>query len=118
MNWPAPYRPWICLCLQRGQQLRWVNAVILDGIGRTGHLRLLQARDAVEHPHLHVLRHGGGEALDVQLLRVQPHRLHKELVALLIREADDLCLNGGAVPRADALDGAISTTGSDPDSPG
>ena len=57
----------------------------------------------MEHLHLHLLRHGGGEALNVQLFRTQSHRLHKQLVAELVREADDLRFKAGAVPGADAL---------------
>ena len=61
----------------------------------------------MQHLQLHLLRQRGGEPLDVQLLRVQPHGLHEELVALLIREADHLGLDGGAVPGPYPLDGAI-----------
>ena len=60
----------------------------------------------MEHLDLHLLRHGGGKALDVQFLGVQTHGLHEQLVAELIREADDLRLKTGAVPGADALDQA------------
>ena len=59
----------------------------------------------MEHLQLHLLRHGGGEALDIQLLRVQAHGLDKELVAGLVREAGHLGLNGGAVPGPHPLDG-------------
>ena len=55
---------------------------------------------------LHLLRQGGGEALDVQLLGVEAHGLHKELVAELVREPHHLVLNGGAVAGADPLDDA------------
>ena len=94
------------LALQGGQQLRGVHAVVFDGVGGAGHLRLLQAGEGVEHFDLHVLRQGGGEALDVQLLGVQPHGLHKELVPGLVGKADDLGLDGGAVSGAYALDDA------------
>ena len=39
-----------------------------------------QPRDGVEHGQLDLLRHGGGEALDIQFLRVQPHGLHEQLM--------------------------------------
>ena len=58
----------------------------------------------MEHLNLHVLRQGGGEALDVQLLGVQPHGLHEELVPLLVGKAHHLVLDGGAVPGAHPLD--------------
>ncbi len=101
---PRPVEAGDFFVLQGGQQLGGVHAVVLDGVGRTGHLGVLQAGDGVEHLHLHLLGQGGGEALDVQLLGVQPHGLHKELVAGLVGEADHLVLNGGAVPGADPLD--------------
>ena len=94
------------LALQGGLQLQGVHAVILDGVGGAHHFRPLQAGDGVEHFQLHVLRQGGGEALDVQLLGVQAHGLHEQLVPGLVREAGYLCLNGRAVPGAYALDDA------------
>ena len=92
--------------LQGGPQLGGIDAVVLNGIGAAGHLRLLQTGDGVQHLNLHVLRQGGGEALDVELLCVQPHGLHKELVPGLVRKAHDLGLDAGAVPGADPLNDA------------
>ena len=60
----------------------------------------------MEHLDLHVLRHGGGEALDVKLLGVQAHGLHEELVAELVWKADNFCFKRGAVPGPHALDEA------------
>ena len=85
-------------------KLRRVNAVILDGIRRSGHLRLFQSRYGVQHLQLHFLRHGGGKALDIEFLCVEAHRLNEELVARLIREGHDLCLDAGAIARPDPLD--------------
>ena len=72
---------------------------------------MLQTGDAVEHPHLDVLGHGGREALDVQFFRIQPHGFHEELVALFVGEPDDLGLDGRAVPGAGRLNGAIIQRG-------
>ena len=44
------------LCFQGGQQGQGVDAVIFDGIGRTGHDRAAQAGYAMEHLDLHLLR--------------------------------------------------------------
>ena len=44
--------------------------------------------------------------MNIQLLRVQSHRLYKKLMAELVREPDDLRFKAGAVPGADALDQA------------
>ena len=60
----------------------------------------------MEHLHLHLLRHGGREALNVQLLRIQPHRLHKQLVPEFVRKADDFGFKGGTVSGANALNEA------------
>ena len=90
--------------LQGGVELGGVHAVVLDGVGRPGHLGSLQSGDGVEHLHLHVLGQGGGEALDVELLGVQPHGLDEELVPGLVGEADHLVLDGGAVPGPHPLD--------------
>ena len=101
---PRPVQAGDLFALQGGQQLRGVHAVVLDGVGAPGHLRPLQAGDGVKHFHLHLLRQGGGEALDIQLLRVQAHRLDKQLVPGLLREPHHLVLDGGAVPRPHPLD--------------
>ena len=61
----------------------------------------------MQHGQLHVLGHTGGKALDVHLLRIQSAGLNEELVPLFLREADDFRLNAGAVPGADAGDGAV-----------
>ena len=58
----------------------------------------------MEHLHLHLLRKGGGEPLDVQLLCIQAHRLDKQQMPLLVGKADHLVLNGGAVPGPHPLD--------------
>ena len=94
------------LGLERRQQLRRVYAVIFDRVGAAGHLRVLESRQRVQHCDLHVLRQGGGEALDVELFRVQPHRLDEQLVPRLVGKGHDLRLDGRAVARADALDHA------------
>ena len=101
---PGPIEARHPLVLQGGEQLGGIHAVVFDGVGRAGHLRPLQAGNGVEHLHLHVLRQGRGQALDVELFGVQPHGLHKELVPLLVGKAHHLVLDGGAVPGPDALD--------------
>ena len=67
---------------------------------------MLQPGERVQHLDLHLLGEAGGKALDVDLLRVQTHRLQKELVALLVRERHDLRLDARAVARPHALDHA------------
>ena len=117
---PRPVQTRDPLCLQGWAQLQGVHAVVLNGVGRAHHLRPLQAGNGVEHLQLHLLRHGGGEALDVQLLRIQAHGLDEQLVAGLVREPGHLGLNGGAVPGPHPLDspavhgGAVQVLPDDP----
>ena len=60
----------------------------------------------MEHLDLHVLRQRGGKALDIQLLRIEPHGLDKDLMPVLVCEADHLILNGGAIAGSYTMDDA------------
>ena len=57
----------------------------------------------MQHPYLHILGKRGGKALQIQLLGVPSHRLHKELMPLFVGKAYDLILNAGAVARAGSV---------------
>ena len=94
------------LVLQGGQQLGGVHTVVLNGVGRAGHLGVFQTGQGAHHLDLHILRQRGGEALDVNLLGIQAHGLQEELVAVLVGEAHHFVLNGRAVPGANPLNGA------------
>ena len=67
---------------------------------------MLQTGYGVQHLKLHLLGHGGGKALNIQLVRVKSHRLDEKLMALFIGKTDDLRFDTRAVARADALDDA------------
>ena len=95
------------LALQGGKQDGGVDAVVLNGISRAHQLGMLQPRDGVQQFLLHLLRQAGGEALEIQLFRVQAAGLHKNLVSGLVREADNFGLDAGTVPGPHPLDGAI-----------
>ena len=45
--------------------------------------------------------------MDIQLLRLQPTGLHKQLVPRLVRKANDFCLDARTIPRPDTLNGPI-----------
>ena len=92
--------------LQRGLQRQRIDAVVLDGVGGAGHHRVLQPGNGVQHLDLHLLRQGGGETLNVQLLRVQPHRLDEQLMPGLVGKPHHLRLDGRTVPGPHALDDA------------
>lgn len=68
---------------------------------------VLKARKGMQHGKLHVLRKGGGKALQIDLPRILSHRLGEKLVPVLGREADDLILNAGTVARSHALDRSV-----------
>ena len=65
---------------------------------------MLQSLDRMQHFALYIEWHGGRKALYIDFLGIQSHRLKKQLMARLIREAHDLILDGRAVARTDALD--------------
>ena len=66
-----------------------------------------EAGNRVEKRDLDVHGHARRHALHVNFSGVQPLRLQKELVALLIGKAQDLRLDGRAVARPNALDNAV-----------
>ncbi len=67
---------------------------------------LLEARDGAHQVHLDVIGQAGGDTVRVDLVGTQALRLHEDLVAVLVREAHDLVLDGRAVARAHTLDEA------------
>ena len=85
-------------------QFARIDGVVLDSVAGTDHLGALQTGDGGHHRLLHVDRHAGGHAVDVDFIGVQALGLEEDLVAGLIRELDDLVLDGRAVARTDALD--------------
>ena len=64
---------------------------------------MLQAGHGVQHLNLNFFRQGGGEPLNVQFLRVQPHGLDEQLVPGLVGKPHHLRLDRRAVPWADPL---------------
>ena len=67
---------------------------------------LLQARDGPQHLQLDIAGQARRDAVGVIFGCLQPLGLQEHLVPLLLREADDLVLDGWAVPRADSPDDA------------
>ena len=58
--------------LEPGMQLRGRIIVVLDRIAGTRHLHLLKATHRAQHLDLHLGGERGGEAVHVQLMRVEP----------------------------------------------
>ena len=68
---------------------------------------MFQPRHGAQHGKLHILGQAGGKALNVHFLGVQPAGFDEQLVPGLVRKTDDFRLDAGAVPGADAGDGAV-----------
>ena len=69
-------------------------------------MRLLQANHGVHHGQLRVERQAGGDAVGVDLVCLEPFGLQVDLVGILVREAVDLVLDGGAIARPHTFDDA------------
>ena len=94
------------LKLQSIFEIGGIDAIVFDGVGGAHELHLLQPGDGTVKGGLHLLREGAGQAGEVHLPGVLPHRLQEKLVAGLFGKAHDLILDAGTVAGADALDGA------------
>lgn len=92
---------------QGASKLAGVDEVVFHGVPRTEHLGGFQTGDGSNHGQLHVGREAGVGALDVDLVGAESLGFQKERVRVLVREADDLVLDGGAVARAGGLDGPV-----------
>src|SRR6185437_14475105 len=92
--------------LERRPQVAGIEVVVLDRISRPGEVRVLEAGDAAHELVLHVERQTGGDAVGVDLVRVEPLGLHENLVRGLVGEAKDLVLHGRAIPGTHAFDDA------------
>ena len=92
-------QPGQLLDLQRGIQLERVQQIVLNRIGRTHDLHILQAGNGPQESILHIHRHGRGHSLDIHFIRIQPLRLDEQLMPVLVGEAHNLILDGRAVAR-------------------
>ena len=72
---------------------------------------MLESRNGPVHSKLNVLRHGAGHSVDVHLICILPLRLDKYLVARLVRETNNLVLNGRAVARTGCVNHAAVERG-------
>ena len=97
-------QPGDALRLERARQLGRLDEVVFDGVAGPQQHRVFEARQRVHEIRLHVARQAHREAVDVDLARVEPFRLEKNLVPLLVGEADDLVLERRTVARTDAAE--------------
>ena len=68
------------LHLQRVVQFARVDRIVLDGVAGADHLGVLEPGNRRDHRRLHVDRHAGGHAVDVDFVGVEALRLQKDLV--------------------------------------
>ena len=94
------------LGFERGGKLRGRAVVVFDRVGGAQDLRVLQAGDGADEGVLDLVREARGDAVDVHLLGMEPLGFEEDLMAPLLREADHLVLDGGAIAGADPLDDA------------
>ncbi len=93
--------------LERRAQRSRLNEVVFDGIPRSQHDGIFQARQRGHELLLNCSRKAHGKTVDVNLIGLYPFGLEENLVPLAMREAHDLILEGGAVTRANARNLAI-----------
>src|SRR6266550_3078063 len=87
------------LHLEPRRELGGGIVVVLDRIPGACHLRALEAGDGVQELELDGYGQGSGEPVHVQLCRVEPLGLEKDLVALGRRELHDLVFDRGTIAR-------------------
>ena len=84
-----------------------IDAVILDSVGISDDVYMLEALHGVVHLILYVLWHRARHTAQVHLVRIQSLRLDENLMPVLIRELHDLILDGWTVARSHALDRSV-----------
>ena len=92
------------LCLKGRLELGRRAVIILHRIAGAKDLAFLQPGDGAEEIHLHLIGKRGRNPVHVVFQRVPTFRLQEHLMPLLLREADNLVLDGRTIARADALD--------------
>ena len=78
--------------------------VVFDRVAVAHDLGPLQARDQANHLVLHVARQAGRDAVDVNLVGRASLGLEKQLMPILVGEADDLVFDRRAIARAARTD--------------
>src|SRR5439155_25466986 len=100
-------QPFDALALEAAVQLRRLDEVVLHGVARSQHDRVLESRERVDEVALYVPREAHREPVDVDLPGVKTFRLQEDLVTFFLSKPDDLVFERRAVPRPDAADLAV-----------
>ena len=94
------------LGLQAVLEVLGIEIVVFDGVAGPRDAGVLETTDGTHRLQLDIERQAGGNAVGVQLEGVQAFRFDEDLVAVLVRVAAHLVLDGRAVPRPGAFDHA------------
>ena len=103
---PACVKAGYLLKLQCWFKLKGINTVIFNGIGIPYNLNTLQSRHSSVHCILYIFRQGTAHSTQVHFTGIKSFRLHKHLMAVLVRKLYHLILNGRTVPWSGSLNGS------------
>ena len=81
------------LCFERKMELRWEGKVIFYGIGWPKDLSSLTADDCLDNFKLYLEWQRRGKSIHINLIGGNSFRFQEDLVALLLRELNDLIFN-------------------------
>ena len=90
-------------CLQIRLQLAGIEVVVFDGVPRPQNVRTLQAHHRPHGSQLHIEGQRRRDTVRINLVRIQPFRLQKNLVTRLVSKPINLVLDARAVARSDAV---------------
>ncbi len=106
------------LGFQVGPELgRW-TVVVLDGVAVSHDDGPFETRDHLEHLILDIARQAGGDAVDVDFLRVATFRLEKQLVAVFVGKPNHFVFDARTIAGASRVDLAAVHRGAVQDWPG
>jgi hypothetical protein len=91
------------LRLERGLQVPRIEEVILDGVAGAGEVRVLKTPDGPHKCVLHIEGQARGDAVRIDLVRIEPLGLDENLVRGLVRKPENLVLDRRAVTRTHPL---------------
>src|SRR5262249_21757239 len=100
---PGEEEPAYPLRLEAPRQLGRLDEIVFDRVAWTQHDGVLEARQRANELQLHVARQRRREAVHVDFARADALGLEENLMAFLVRKANDLVLERRAVPRPDPL---------------
>ena len=101
---PSKIQAWHGARFERGLQVARVVEVVFNGIARPREHGVFAATNGPHHRFLHIGRQTGGDAVRIYLVRIEPFRLHVNLVAVARGKTRHLVFHRRAIARARAFD--------------